>query len=209
MGATLPKDKVGRQGVGASAIAPRQDKMRAMNLPEIPGSTTLFDPRNWLGATLLAVLFLALASLVVVLIRSASRRVGKHLSDVTALQFVSALAQTGTYLIAFVLYAHLIPELRALGTALLAGVSVVSVVVGMAAQSTLGNLIAGFSLVLYRQVRVGDRIQLSSPVGTSTGTVQTISLGFTVLRDDQHDELIVPNSTMMGSTLIRLEQAPH
>ncbi|MCA0244755.1 MAG: mechanosensitive ion channel family protein [Proteobacteria bacterium] len=180
-----------------------------MNLPEIPGSTTLFDPRNWLGATLLAVLFLALASLVVVLIRSASRRVGKHLSDVTALQFVSALAQTGTYLIAFVLYAHLIPELRALGTALLAGVSVVSVVVGMAAQSTLGNLIAGFSLVLYRQVRVGDRIQLSSPVGTSTGTVQTISLGFTVLRDDQHDELIVPNSTMMGSTLIRLEQAPH
>ena len=207
MGATLPKDKVGRQGVGASAIAPRQDKMRAMNLPEIPGSTTLFDPRNWLGATLLAVLFLALASLVVVLIRSASRRVGKHLSDVTALQFVSALAQTGTYLIAFVLYAHLIPELRALGTALLAGVSVVSVVVGMAAQSTLGNLIAGFSLVLYRELRVGDSICIDSPKGVVTARVELISLGFTILRDAQQQEVIVPNSTMMNSTVVRVSRA--
>jgi len=78
------------------------------------------------------------------LIRAGARRVGQHLSDVTALQFVSAFAQLLTYLIGFVLYAHLIPELRALGTALLAGVSAVSVVVGLAAQNKLGNLIAGF-----------------------------------------------------------------
>jgi small-conductance mechanosensitive channel len=165
------------------------------------------DPGSLLGASILGALFFALASVVVLLIRGGVRRVERHLSDVTALQFVSALAQALAYLVAFVLYAHLVPELRALGTALLAGVSVVSVVVGLAAQSTLGNLIAGFSLVLYRQVRVGDKICVASPTGTTTACVELISLGFTVLRDDQGQEVIVPNSVMMNSTILRVARA--
>ena len=35
---------------------------------------------------------------------------------------------------------------------------VISVIVGLAAQSTLSNLIAGISLVLYRPFKVGDRL---------------------------------------------------
>ncbi|QNP58770.1 mechanosensitive ion channel family protein [Paenacidovorax monticola] len=165
------------------------------------------SPDSWVGAALLAVLFFVLASVVVLLIRGGTRRVERHLSDVTALQFVSALAQLLTYLVGFVLYAHLVPPLRALGTALLAGVSVVSVVVGLAAQSTLGNLIAGFSLVLYRQIRVGDSICLNAPKGVVTARVEAISLGFTVLRDELQHEVIVPNSVMMNSTVIRVGRA--
>jgi small-conductance mechanosensitive channel len=100
-----------------------------------------------------------------------------------------------------------VPELRALGTALLAGVSVVSVVVGLAAQNTLGNLIAGFSLVLYRQVRVGDTVSLDSPKGMVTARVELISLGFTVLRDEQQQEVIVPNSVLMNSTILRVARS--
>ena len=58
---------------------------------------------------------------------------------------ISFLQQFGTALIwvgILILYAHLIPVLRSVGTALLAGASVASVVIGLAAQSTLGNLIA-------------------------------------------------------------------
>jgi len=166
------------------------------------------DPSSLVGAALLGALTFALASVVVMLIRAGARRVGQHLSDVTALQFVSAFAQLLTYLIGFVLYAHLIPELRALGTALLAGVSAVSVVVGLAAQNTLGNLIAGFSLVLYRQIRVGDTIRLASPLGVISATVEVISLGFTVLRDDSKHEVIVPNNVMMSSTIIHVGRVP-
>jgi small-conductance mechanosensitive channel len=104
-----------------------------------------------------------------------------------------------------VLYAHLVPELRALGTALLAEVSVVSVVFGLAAQNTLGNLIAGLSLVLYRPVRVGDTVQLNSPKGMITATVETVSLGYTVLRDMEMNAVIVPNSVMVNSIVIRLK----
>lgn len=169
---------------------------------------SLLDPRSLVGTALLGALFLALACVAVALIRKATRRMGRHLSDVTALQFVSALAQTLTFLIAFVLYAHLIPELRALGTALLAGVSVASVVVGLAAQTTLGNLVAGFSLVIYRQIRVGDRIQLAAPAGVTTATVEDISLGFTVLRDDEKHAVVVPNNVLVSSTVVRLDRAP-
>ena len=165
------------------------------------------DPGSLLGAALLGVLFFALASVAALLIRGGAKRIGRHLSDVTALQFLSALGQMLAYLVGFVLFAHLVPQLRALGTALLAGVSVVSVVVGMAAQSTLGNLIAGFSLVLYRELRVGDSICIDSPKGVVTARVELISLGFTILRDAQQQEVIVPNSTMMNSTVVRVSRA--
>jgi len=67
------------------------------------------------------------------------------------------------WVLAVMLYAQLIPGLRSLGIALLAGASVASIIVGLAAQSTLGNLIAGLSLLLYRPVQIGDLVQLTVP----------------------------------------------
>src|SRR5215469_2006117 len=69
--------------------------------------------------------------------------------DRTSVNFLAQLARIGVYLIAFISYAHLVPALHSLGTAWLASVSVISVIFGLAAQSTLGNLIAGISLLLY------------------------------------------------------------
>jgi small-conductance mechanosensitive channel len=80
---------------------------------------------------------------------------------------------------------------------------VVSVVFGLAAQSTLSNVVAGFSLVLYRPIRVGDYIQLNTPKGLLTATVKQISLGYTILLDADKDNIFVPNSLMMSTIVIR------
>ena len=93
------------------------------------------------------------------------------------------------YVVAFIFYAHLVPELRAIGTALLAGAGVVSIVAGLAAQNTLGNLVAGLSLVLYRPIQMGDTVQLSAHSGVVTARFERISLGFTVLRADSGAEV--------------------
>ena len=77
-------------------------------------------------------------------------------------------------MVAFIFYAHLVPELRAIGTALLAGAGVVSIVAGLAAQNALGNLVAGLSLVLYRPIQMGDTVQLSAPSGVVTARVERI-----------------------------------
>lgn len=163
----------------------------------------LLDPRTLTGALVWAIVFLVIAAVAAASVRRLTRRMEAHLSDVTGLRFFGAFAQAIAYLIAFILYAHLIPELHALGTTLVAGVGVVSVVIGLAAQNTLGNLVAGFALVLYKPIRVGDRVQLTIPKGLTSATVETVSLGYTVLREDDKDEIIVPNSVMGSSVVIR------
>jgi len=59
-------------------------------------------------------------------------------------------------------------------------------------------------MVLYRPFRVGDRVRVSSPRGEVLATVEVISLGYTVLRDDDGHEVVVPNAVMAGSVLVRL-----
>ena len=165
---------------------------------------SLFDPNTLLGAIGIGLCALFIATAIAILIRRFTLRVEARMSDVTVLRFISMVAQLSTYLIALVLYAHLIPPLRAIGTALLAGASVLSVVAGLAAQDTLGNLIAGFSLVMSGAVREGDTIKLYTPVGPITAKVKLISLGFTVLVDADGDDVVVPNSVIMTSAIQRV-----
>ena len=53
-------------------------------------------------------------------------------------------------------------------------------------------------------MRVGDLIQITSPKGLVTATVRDISLGYTVLLDAERNEIIVPNSVMVGDIVIKL-----
>ena len=168
----------------------------------------LLDPSTVAGALVYAVLFLGTAAVVARVLRTSVRRLLSHadhaLVDRTGIEFVTQLTQALIYLCALVLYAHLVPVLRQLGTALLAGVSVASVVIGLAAQSTLGNIIAGFALLLYRPFRIGDRVQLAGPSGLVTGTVESLSLGYTMIRADDERRVIVPNSTMATQITVNL-----
>jgi small-conductance mechanosensitive channel len=108
------------------------------------------------------------------------------------------------YFAAFACYAHLVPELKDLGKSMLAGVGIVSVVVGLAAQSTLGNLIAGVSLILYRPFKIGDRVQVSAPTGLETGLVVNIDLGYTIVRTADQRLVVIPNSNMASQSSINL-----
>ena len=63
---------------------------------------------------------------------------------------------------------------------------------------------SGLWLLLYRPIRVGDSIQLTSPKGLTTAMVEVISLGFTKLRDAEDSEIIVPKSIMMSTVVVRL-----
>ena len=103
-----------------------------------------------------------------------------------------------------ILYAHSIPVLRAMGTALLAGAGIASVVLGLAAQSTLGNVVAGLSIMIYRPFGLGDTLQVMAPTGTEIGVVETISLGYTTLRAPDGRLVVLPNSVAASQILINL-----
>jgi len=125
-------------------------------------------------------------------------------ADPTAILFLRPLAQVALWVILLVAYAHLIPALRSLGTALLAGASVISIVLGVAAQNTLGNLIAGIALLIYRPFRVGDRLQVMAPTGVETGIVESVTLGYTILQTMENRRVVLPNSQVSSQTTVNL-----
>ena len=75
----------------------------------------ILDPKNAAGAFFYAIVFLLAALFVGRLARIVARRSARYLSDVTALNFVVQFLQVAVFLIALILYAHLIPALRAVG----------------------------------------------------------------------------------------------
>jgi small-conductance mechanosensitive channel len=119
------------------------------------------DPSTLQGAILFAIFFAFLAWLVGSALRLTVQRVLLHDKhehfDRMAVKFLAKLTRYAVYVFAFAAYAHFIPAMSGLGTASLASISVISVIVGFAAQNTLGNLIAGISLLLYRPFKLGDR----------------------------------------------------
>ena len=119
-------------------------------------------PDTLLGALIYLAVFVLLALLVSRALRlavhAAMTRQG-HI-DRTTISFLQQFGTALIWVVMLILYAHLIPVLRAMGTALLAGASVASVVIGLAAQSTLGNLVAGVAITIYRPFRLGDTLQV-------------------------------------------------
>jgi len=168
----------------------------------------VLDPSAFFGAIFYAAVFVtaawALGWLLKSIVTRAMERDRRGLVDRTAAPFVVQLLRVLMYVIALLLYAHLVPELRGIGTALLAGAGVASIVLGLAAQNTLGNLIAGMTLLLYRPFQVGDRVQVTAPTGLETGVVEVITLGYTILRTGDNRRIVVPNSAMANQVTVNL-----
>jgi len=166
------------------------------------------DPGAVPGALLLGAVLIACGIVLSWLVRRTLREVLLHdrseRVDQIALSFLSHLTILVAWILLAALYAHLVPALNRLGNALLAGVGLVSIVVGFAAQTTLGNLVSGISLVLYKPFRRGDRLQVAAPTtnGFETGIVEDITLGFTVLKTDDGRRIIIANGTMAQQTFI-------
>jgi small-conductance mechanosensitive channel len=163
-------------------------------------------PDTLWGAVIYFVFFVFIAMLISRLLRAAvhaSMSRSGHM-DRTTINFLQQFGSVFVWVVALILYAHLIPMLRSMGTALLAGAGVVSVVIGLAAQSTLGNLVAGISIAIYRPFRLGDTLQVTAPTGTDIGVVELISLGYTTLRAPDGHMIVLPNAIAASQVTINL-----
>ena len=76
-----------------------------------------------------------------------------------------------------------------------------SLAIGMAAKDTLANMISGFTLMIDRPFRIGDRIQL---IGGQWGDVLDIGLRSTKIRTADNTLLIIPNSELCNSMVINM-----
>jgi small conductance mechanosensitive channel len=97
--------------------------------------------------------------------------------------------------------AGLKPETLAVGGAITA------VVFGLAAQQTLGNLIAGMVLISARPFKVGDRVRLQAGglAGQIEGVVASLGLLYTTFAQGQ-DSIMVPNNVVLTAAVVPLRE---
>ena len=79
-------------------------------------------------------------------------------------------------------------QFRAIGTSLLASAGLVSLVAGLAAQSSLTNVFAGLQIAFTGSLRVGDIVVTAD----NQGTVEEITLTYVALRSCEERSWIVP-----------------
>ncbi|WP_328441129.1 mechanosensitive ion channel family protein [Streptomyces sp. NBC_00444] len=82
------------------------------------------------------------------------------------------------------------PAMRAAGASLLASAGILGIVAGVAAQSTLGNMFAGFQIAFGDMVRIGDTVVVDG----EWGTVEEITLTFLTVRTWDERRITMPVS---------------
>ncbi|MFD7628368.1 mechanosensitive ion channel family protein [Streptomyces sp. NPDC059851] len=86
------------------------------------------------------------------------------------------------------------PAFRAVGTSVLASAGILGIVAGVAAQSTLGNLFAGFQIAFGDMVRIGDTVVVAG----EWGVVEDVTLTFLAVRTWDERRITMPVSYFTG-----------
>jgi small conductance mechanosensitive channel len=115
--------------------------------------------------------------------------------------FLIRLVFVGITIIVALRIAGLDPRTLAVGGAFTA------VIVGLAAQQTLGNLIAGTVLLSARPFRVGERVRLQGGgiAGQIEGVVSSLGLLYTTFSQGD-DQVMVPNSVVLNVAIVPLRE---
>src|SRR4051812_17807038 len=154
---------------------------------------------------------IAAAIVMVALGWALARDLGRFTAPVLFKRMDPATAGTTGFLIRLAfLVAAAILALRIAGLdprTLALGGAITAVVFGLAAQQTLGNLIAGLVLISVRPFKVGDRVRLQAGglAGQLEGVVSSLGLLYTTLAQGQ-DSIMVPNNVVLSAAVVPLRE---
>lgn len=87
-----------------------------------------------------------------------------------------------------------IKPLGNLGTGLLASSGIAGIVIGLAAQQTLGNVFSGISISAAKPFEVGEFIEILNVTPPVMGVVKDIGLRHTTILDASNKSIVIPNS---------------
>lgn len=90
------------------------------------------------------------------------------------------------FTVAFILMTF--PEIKQIGVTILASAGIIGIVIGFAAQKTLGNLIAGIQIAITQPIRIDDVVVVEN----EWGKIEEITLTYVVVRIWDLRRLIMP-----------------
>jgi small-conductance mechanosensitive channel len=154
------------------------------------------------GALLLA---FALARSLALLLEWFVRRPQRLVDESVAREWQPLFQRVGQLFIGLVAAITVLQHFGVNVASLVVSLGVGSLAVGLAAQDTLSNMFAGFTLMLDRPFRAGERVQLATG---EVGDVESIGMRATLIRTVDETLLVVPNSLLVKERLLNLSR-PH
>ncbi len=128
------------------------------------------------------------------------RSITNRLSKQSRMIINRIIVYTGYTLLSFMV----LKELNFDITALFGAAGVVGIVIGVASQTSIGNIISGFFLVSEKSFELGDVVR----IGDKAGTVYSIDLLSIKIRTYDNLLLRIPNQTVISTELINVTRFP-
>jgi small-conductance mechanosensitive channel len=202
-----------RQITAHAATAARRARLQLVVLvPAVIGIVIVFQHRDeWFGKGTELPVRVGAAIAILVFGFWLARDLGRSTEPMLYKRMDRATAGTVSFLIRLIfLAASILAALRFAGLkpeTLAVGGAITAVVVGLAAQQTFGNVLAGLVLISARPFRVGDRVRLQAGgvAGQLEGVVTSVGLLYTIFAQGE-DSMMVPNSVVLSSAVVPLRE---
>jgi small-conductance mechanosensitive channel len=153
---------------------------------------------EWIQRAVAAGLVLLVTLFVAWLVdRTIGRRLQRRPETLTVYRVVRRAALAVVIGIGVLSALLVVPEVRAVAGSILASSAVIALVVGLAAQSTLANFVAGILVAFTQPLRLGDNVSVAG----ASGTVHEIGLTYTIIRAGDGARYYVPNAKLASDTI--------
>lgn len=118
-----------------------------------------------------------------------------NLNGIFLVEALSALS----WIIVIIAICKTFPYLSELAEGLIVSSGLVAIVIGLAAQESLANVIAGIFITIFKPFNIGDRVHLAGD--DISGNIKSINLRHTIINSYTGIDIIVPNS-IIGTSKI-------
>jgi len=114
-------------------------------------------------------------------------------STKTRLRFLRRLALAIVLVVLLMIALSQFTEFKRLASGILASTAVLGLIVGFAAQHTIGNLVAGVQITISQPFKIGDRISFDD----NEGRVTDITLSYTYIDPGDGSHFVIPNQLLV------------
>lgn len=122
--------------------------------------------------------------------------------DPTSFKFLRYVAVIVIYITGLLLVLLAFPSLRGVAQTVLGGAGVLALIVGVASQEALSNLIGGFFIIAFKPFKIGDLVKVTD---TMVGRITDITLRHTVIKNFENKMIVIPNSIINKEMLINYD----
>lgn len=149
--------------------------------------------------SIVAIFTIILGTLSNTLFNKAIKQKTKNKENPTSYKFLKYVTTSFIYIIGIIVAAMAFPALKGLAQTALGGAGILAVIIGVASQEALANVIGGFFIIIFKPFLVHDIIKITD---TMVGEVMDITLRHTVIKNYQNKMIVIPNAIINKEKVI-------